>query len=80
MDRRKRVKKDTKGYLQLSHPDKPWNVLLAEMLTQHGTAAGLARELNLEAQTVRGWVKMEEREGRIKRVAQPRYRYEAVTE
>lgn len=77
-DGRTKVRKDTKGYLMMSNPDTPWHVLLGRMLNEHGTAAALARSLNLERQAVREWIRTEEKAGRMRVIAQPPYRYEVV--
>lgn len=78
IDGRKTVQKGMKGYLMLSNEGKEWHVILEELLNQHGTIAALARELNLDRQTISDWVSTERREGRMKVIKQPPYRYEAV--
>jgi DNA invertase Pin-like site-specific DNA recombinase len=78
IDGRTQVLKGMRGHLINTNPNKTWADILASLLNEHGSAAGVARALNIKVQTVRLWLKAETDAGRIVVVEQPPRVYKAA--
>lgn len=71
VDGRTQVRKGIRGHLMNSRPNEAWSDILTALLNEHGSAAGVARALNIKVQTVRLWLKAELDAGRIEVIEQP---------
>lgn len=71
IDGRTQVLKGMRGHLINTNPGKSWAAILSDLLNQHGSAAAVARALNIDTQTVRKWLKAETDSGAIVIVEQP---------
>lgn len=79
IDKRTTVLKGMRGHLINTHPGIAWADILANLLNEHGSAAGVARAINVKVQTVRLWLKAETDAGRIVVVEQPPRIYKVVS-